>query len=93
MASFTTRVELHSATETHYATLHAELERRGFSRLIRADDGTWYHLPTAEYNYDGAATIDTVFGLAEASANSTGRNSWILVTESVRRRFKLAPVK
>lgn len=54
MAKFSVRVELHAASYVDYEKLHASMERRGFSRMIKADGGKTYHLPTAEY--DGAAT-------------------------------------
>jgi hypothetical protein len=49
MATFMTRVELHSADEDDYETLHAAMEKEGFNRTITSDDGVTYHLPTAEY--------------------------------------------
>ena len=33
MPSFTTRVELHGATERDYETLHAAMQAEGFSRI------------------------------------------------------------
>jgi hypothetical protein len=50
MTSFTTRVELHQVRRTDYDQLHLEMEQEGFERTISSDDGTDYHLPTAEYN-------------------------------------------
>lgn len=46
MVTYTTRVELRdNANWDQYNRLHAEMERRGFSRTIVADDGVRYHLP------------------------------------------------
>ena len=39
MAQFTVRIELHEAQRADYETLHAAMERRGFSRLITGDNG------------------------------------------------------
>jgi hypothetical protein len=44
MALFTTRVELHNASYSDYETLHAAMERRGFSRRITSDSGKTYRL-------------------------------------------------
>lgn len=82
MAQFITRVELHGATEHDYINLHNAMAREGFSRLIADDRGINYHLPTAEYNFIGYTTLANVFVAAQRAANSTGRNSWILITES-----------
>ncbi len=50
---YTTRVELHYATDDDYESLHDAMAREGFSRQITSNDGVTYHLPTAEYNYEG----------------------------------------
>lgn len=95
MASFTTRVELHGAiTQQDYANLHAAMERQGFTRLIQSDQGTWYHLPTAEYNYEGSGTVEQVLNAASAAASSTGCSHSILVSEATRRMWlNLAPAR
>jgi hypothetical protein len=87
MAKFTTRVELHSATYSDYETLHAAMERRGFSRQIAADDGKTYNLPTAEYNRDGNLTREQVLDSAKDAAAETGKSFAVLVTESKARTW------
>lgn len=81
MANFTTRVELHQAEETDYNTLHDAMNAEGFTRTISSSDGT-YHLPTAEYNYNGSLTKSEVLDAAERASASTGKKHGILVTES-----------
>ena len=73
MAQFTIRIELHEAKWPDYDTLHAAMERQGFSRLITGDDGKTYQLPWAEY--DGTANLTSlqVLGAAQTAANSTGK--------------------
>lgn len=88
MAQFTTRIELHDATWANYDTLHAQMESRGLSRKIKSDDGIWYHLPTAEYNFEGEKTRSQVLDLAKASATATGRKFAVLVTESKGRNWQ-----
>jgi hypothetical protein len=80
--AFTTRVELHHADNDDYETLHAAMEERGFSRFITSEDGITYHLPTAEYDYNGNETRAHVLGLAKAAANETGKKYAVLVTQS-----------
>jgi len=82
MPRFTTRVELHDADESDYETLHKAMERQGFSRYIKDSDGKRYHLPTAEYNFDGSATRNEVLDKAKAAANTTKREYEVVVTES-----------
>lgn len=94
MSSFTTRVELHSATYNDYAQLHAAMERRNFHRVIQSDGGQWFHLPTAEYESHGDLGIGDVLELAKAGANETGKAASIIVTEAVRRQwFNLNPAR
>jgi hypothetical protein len=85
MPSFTTRVELHRATNDDYDTLHEAMEGEGFSRTISTSDGATYHLPTAEYNRSGNLTGNQVLTSAQRAAKKTGRKAAILVTESAGR--------
>jgi hypothetical protein len=82
MAQFTVRVELHEARWEDYESLHAEMEGKGFSRLIKGDNGKTYHLPWAEYDGGGNLTNSEVRDIARTAANSTGKRNAILVTES-----------
>ena len=84
MPNFTVRVELHQATWDDYETLHAAMERSGFSRLITSDDGKTYHLPLAEYNASGSLDSSRVRDIAWAAAKTTGKKSSVLVTEGNR---------
>jgi len=54
MGRSTVRVELHNHQSGGYDVLHAEMEARGFERMIAGDDGRAFHLPTAECNYEGS---------------------------------------
>jgi hypothetical protein len=87
MAHYTTRVELHDATEENYQTFHAEMEELGFTRTITAHDGTTYRLPSAEYNYEGEIPIDTVLDKAKYAADTTDLKYEILVSEAPKRRW------
>lgn len=87
MATFTVRVELHDADDDDYDVLHNEMSVRGFSRVIVGDKGVAYHLPTAEYDYEGDIATHTVRAKARAAADETGKKNAVLVTESLRRSW------
>lgn len=77
--TYLVRIELHYGTQANYTQLHSAMAIRGFSREIRADDGTLYQLPTAEYVIVSTATGDQVRQAASAAANSTGCKYAVLV--------------
>jgi len=87
MAQFTVRVELHHADDDDYETLHSAMEDEGFSRFITSNDGTTYHLPTAEYNREGSLTRQQVLDSAKTAAAKTKKEYGILVTESEGRKW------
>jgi hypothetical protein len=87
MASFTTRVELHSASAEDYERLHSYMQAEQFSRLIKSDDGTWYHLPTAEYDRSGNYSAADTLAAAKRAAARTSKNYSVLVTETNRRTW------
>jgi hypothetical protein len=91
MSSFTTRVELHSASLEDYKNLHAFMEIEGFSRLIKSDAGIWYHLPTAEYTREAAVAIADVLASAERAAARTGKRYSVIVTQSNGRLWNGLP--
>jgi hypothetical protein len=82
MARFTVRVELHDADWTKYEVLHKHMENAGFTRTIADAKGVLYHLPLAEYNYDGNATKEEVLEKAKACAARVVNDFEVLVTES-----------
>jgi hypothetical protein len=84
MARFTTRVELHDEESSDYDKLHKAMERKGFTRTIVVGDTT-YHMPNAEYNYDGEATRDQVREKAVEAAKTVRPKFDVLVTESAGR--------
>jgi hypothetical protein len=86
MTRFTTRVELHHASDDDYEVLHSAMKTEGFSRTITFGDVS-YHLPTAEYNRSGELTTDQVLESAKRAAATTGRNYAVLVTESNSRKI------
>jgi hypothetical protein len=87
MAKFTVRVELHAASYSDYELLHAAMERRGFSRQIKSDEGKTYFLPTAEYDKRGDFSPEQTLDSAKAAAAETGKRFAVLVTESAGRKW------
>ncbi len=87
MSKFTTRVELHDAVYSDYERLHQFMENRGFARIIQADTGHWYRLPTAEYDIDTESPIEMVHDAAQSAANQTGRQNSVFVSLAPRRRW------
>jgi hypothetical protein len=93
MMSFTTRIELHSATWQDYSNLHTHMENAGFSRTILGDNGVTYALPTAEYVATGNYTIQQVYAAANTAAAATGKSAAVFVSETTRWRWGgLSPV-
>ncbi len=88
MTQFTVRVELHRADQDDYDVLHSAMEKQGFSRRIKSDGGTTYHLPTAEYNRTSNKTRQEILDSAGAAAATTGKKHGIIVTESAGRVWR-----
>jgi hypothetical protein len=91
MARFTVRIELHNAAYLDYENLHRFMEQAGFTRTITSDNGTTYHLPTAEYNAEGTFSIDDALAAAKKAAAATGKRFGVLVSEAVKRKWDGLP--
>ena len=87
LPNFTVRIELHDANWDDYNALHIAMEQRGFSRLIRGDNGVTYRMPWAEYNGSGQLSCAQIRDAAQQAANGTGKNNSVLVTEAVSRAW------
>lgn len=85
MARCTVRVELPNADYDDYQNLHERMSNNGFHKYIKSNDGVWYNLPNAEYNYDGNLDLEGVFQAAINVAKSVRVNAKVLVTESAGR--------
>ncbi len=93
MAKYTVRVELHEATVEQYNILDQSMERRGFSRVIKATDGSWWRLPRGEYNLENETrnpiqVKDQVVAIADAIKPG----AWVLVTEAGSRAWQTAEI-
>lgn len=84
---FTTRVELHHASDSDYTTLHQAMEAEGFARVIKGSNGVWYHMPHAEYDRTTTSSIEEVRLSAQRAATKTGRSHSVFVTEAVQRAW------
>lgn len=92
MADFTTRIELHGATDNDYATLHRRMEEKGFTRWLSGTDaygnaGRWA-MPTAEYDLV-SSTLDCagVRQRAKEIAEGVKSGGWVLVTQVATRSW------
>lgn len=94
MSTFITRVELHGATYEDYGELHGHMALEGYSTTIRADDGTSYHLPPAEYQLTADCTIEDARTSAARAAQKTRKAFAILTSEYTRAAWiGLQPVR
>ena len=82
MSMFLTRVELHKADYFDYEKLHTQMRKNGFKQTIDSSNGTYYHLPTAEYYHEGNFTADAVLQSAKSAAQTTGKLFAIIVSET-----------
>lgn len=82
MASYTARVELHSAIYADYETLHTAMQNRGYLRTIVGDDGKTYWLPTGTYDMPSASVdITRARAIAAEAAQQTGKTLGVIVVE------------
>jgi hypothetical protein len=68
------------------------MKQKGFSRLIRANDGRTYRMPWAEYNGNANLTTMEILNIAGEVANGTGKQNAVLVTEAASRAWIGLPV-
>ena len=92
MTNYSIRIELNGATAQDYNLLHGYMAVRGFPRTIISSDGVRYDLPPAEYSLDGSAlSIEDVFRSVDDAIELVGRPAEIVVSEVIRRLFRLRP--
>ncbi|MGA2257659.1 MAG: hypothetical protein ABSG53_23610 [Thermoguttaceae bacterium] len=92
MANYIARTELHSATWDDYEKLHASMQRRGYSRTIKGDNGVTYQLPTGTYvAVNTNVTLGTALDAAVEAAGETGRSSSVIVTDWTSAQWKGLP--
>ncbi|WP_112197784.1 type V toxin-antitoxin system endoribonuclease antitoxin GhoS [Rahnella sp. NRRL B-41462] len=81
MAQFIVRVEIHSASSEDYESLHEKMKAKGYSREIQDGQGTWFHLPTAEYTATKSSNAFDVREEVRGIASSVKSGHFVLVTE------------
>jgi hypothetical protein len=81
MASFNTRIELHEANYQDYVNLHSYMAQEAYTTTIVANDGSTYHLPTAEYNLIANCTIVQALEKAQRAAQKTRKRFAAVVSE------------
>jgi hypothetical protein len=94
VAKYTVRIELPGASEEQYHHLDQSMEKRGFSRTIKATDGTWWRLPSGEYNVENETRNPIQLKeLVVSIADAIRPGSWVLVTEAGSRAWQTAEVE
>jgi hypothetical protein len=81
MATFMTRVELHSAVYQDYVNLHSFMAQEGFTNTIRSGDGILYQLPPAEYELQANCTADKAREKASRAATRTGKSFAVIAVQ------------
>ena len=81
MDSYLIRVEMHDK-HFDYNLLHREMKRHGCLKQIKADDGTWYDLPEAEYCVTNVTerSPEIVRDFLIRKLDAYGWSFWIMVT-------------
>ena len=94
MASYLARVELHGAKdEEDYEELRTAMEKRGFVRQIKGDDGISYLLPTGTYVLENTSVMLVVaYNGAAWAADTTGFAYNVIVVDWSAARFALPSV-
>ncbi|HXP67887.1 MAG TPA: type V toxin-antitoxin system endoribonuclease antitoxin GhoS [Candidatus Dormibacteraeota bacterium] len=82
MANYIARVELHKASDDDYEELHDEMSKRGFTRTIKGDNGSTYHLPTGTYAVaNSSVMLQTACDAAIEAAKETGKAYSLIVAD------------
>src|SRR5215469_3818347 len=88
MAYFIVRVELHELTPRQkptwddYERLHAAMQQRNYFRVIKSDDGNWYHLPHATYSaWSNSMTRSQILEQVEAIVQGVWSKAGHLIIE------------
>lgn len=95
MSIFIVRIELHpSDKEQAYTAVHEAMQAAGFSRILRAQDGLRYHLPTSEYCITSTSSAEAIRDLAKGAATRVTTLFMLLVSETTHVAIAgLVPVK
>jgi len=94
MADFTVRVELRGAGDSEYDTLNVAMEKAGYLRIVQADDGSWYQLPSGEFNLRNSdLTARQVADFAKQVAEDVRKGAWVIVTQAVARYWHTEKTK
>jgi hypothetical protein len=95
MSTFIIRIELHpSDKEQAYSDVHASMEKAGFSRIYRHDDGLRYHLPTSQYCMKSTNSAEGIRDLAVAAVGRITTLFMLFVSDSTKVAFAgLVPVR
>jgi hypothetical protein len=83
MNRFMTRLLLNGyPSAEHYERLHAEMKKRGFSRVIESSEPNFYWLPNGTYYRVSSSTREQVLADAKAAAAIVSREYEVVVTDA-----------
>ena len=98
MAYFIVRVELHEISPTQkptwydYERLHKAMQKHNYFRVIKSDDGKWYHMPPATYSaWSNTATRDQILQEVKAIVQTVWTKAGQLVIEGSSNWIGLVP--
>ena len=70
------------------------MSRRGFSRIIKATDGSWWRLPHGEYNLENDSRNPVqIKDLVVSIADAIKPGAWVLVTEAGSRAWQTSEIQ
>lgn len=94
MADFTVRVELRGGSDSEYDALNVAMEKSGYLRIVQADDGSWYQLPSGEFNLRNSdLTARQVSDVAKQVGEGIRAGAWVIVTQAVARYWHTEKTK
>lgn len=84
MARFSVRVELYGyPNEQVYENLHTKMQKKRYLRVVKDDNGNWYHMPSAEYTASfESKTAVNVANEIKKIADSVWTDAAVFVTKS-----------
>jgi hypothetical protein len=84
MNRFMTRLLLNGyPSAEQYEKLHAEMKKRGFTRVIESAEPKFYWLPNGTYYRVSNSTRDQVLADAKAAASTVSREYEVVVSDAL----------
>jgi hypothetical protein len=91
--NYVARIQLVNASDRDNLALDIAMGDLGFGRVIVGKDGTRYYLPSMEYIIWSEDDIADIKDAVKDVANSTGKKSFVLITQASAIEWDLPIVK